>query len=87
MGRGGLANSTFSHVGGLPDLFMEHDVGVLKGKLTLEQADKARREDMRRRFISEDARSIPHTPLLRSPRCQFPHRFSRHLSRPSMVHK
>jgi hypothetical protein len=26
-GRQGLANSTFSHVGGLPDLFMEHDVG------------------------------------------------------------
>jgi hypothetical protein len=24
-GRQGLANSTFSHVGGLPDLFMEHD--------------------------------------------------------------
>jgi len=29
MGRGGPANSTFSHVGGLPDLFMEHDVGAL----------------------------------------------------------
>ena len=26
-GRQGLANLTFSHVGGLPDLFMEHDVG------------------------------------------------------------
>jgi hypothetical protein len=26
-GRQGLANSTFSHGGGLPDLFMEHDVG------------------------------------------------------------
>jgi hypothetical protein len=28
-GRQGLANSTFSHVGTLPDLFMEHDVGAL----------------------------------------------------------
>lgn len=28
----GLANSTFSHVGGLPDLFMEHDVGALQGQ-------------------------------------------------------
>lgn len=28
-GRQGLANSTFSHVGGLPDLFMEYEVGAL----------------------------------------------------------
>jgi hypothetical protein len=28
MGRQGLANSTFLHVGGLPDLFMEHDIGL-----------------------------------------------------------
>jgi hypothetical protein len=27
----GLANSTFSYVGGLPDLFMEHDVSALQG--------------------------------------------------------
>jgi hypothetical protein len=31
-GGQGLANSTFSHVGGLPDLFMEHDVGALQGQ-------------------------------------------------------
>jgi hypothetical protein len=26
-GQQGLTNSTFSHVGSLPDLFMEYDVG------------------------------------------------------------
>jgi hypothetical protein len=31
-GGQGLANSTFSHVSGLPDLFMEHDVGALQGQ-------------------------------------------------------
>ena len=31
-GGPGFANSTFSHVGGLPDLFMEHDVGALQGQ-------------------------------------------------------
>jgi hypothetical protein len=31
-GRQGLANSTFSHVSGLPDLFMEHDVGAIQGQ-------------------------------------------------------
>jgi hypothetical protein len=31
-GGQGLANSTFSHVGGLPDLFMEHDAGALQGQ-------------------------------------------------------
>jgi len=30
-GGQGLASSTFSHVGGLPDLFMEYDVGALTG--------------------------------------------------------
>jgi hypothetical protein len=31
-GGQGLANSTFSHVSGLPDLFMEHDIGALQGQ-------------------------------------------------------
>jgi hypothetical protein len=29
VGGQGLVNSTFSYVGGLPDLFMEYDIGAL----------------------------------------------------------
>jgi hypothetical protein len=31
-GGQGLTNSTFSHMGGLPDLFIEHNVGALQGQ-------------------------------------------------------
>ena len=40
-GRQGLANSTFSHVGGLPDLLMEHDVGALQGQENQNLSKKA----------------------------------------------